>query len=128
MASICFLMIHVFASGQVVTAEDSTQKDEMVDPVEIIPSFPGGQDKLARFVKANQKRTSFSDSVKGKVFVQFVVEKTGELTEIEIVRGLNDQCNNEAIRLLRAMPKWNPGSQGGKLVRTRMVLPLVFNQ
>lgn len=115
----------LFVSAQVATVKDSLQSDEVI--VEIVPSFPGGHDKLIRFVKRHQKKRNVPNAISGKVLVEFVVEKTGELTEIQVVRGLCDQCDVEAVRLVKAMPKWTPGSQGGKLVRTRMVLPVIFN-
>ena len=126
--TLLLLLAHLSGAAQVPEVSDSLQGEEIIDPVEIIPSFPGGHDMLIGFVKKNQKRKSIPSTIKGKVFVEFVVEKTGELTEIKILRGLCDECDKEAIRLVKAMPNWTPGSQGGKLVRTRMVLPLLFNQ
>jgi len=65
--------------------------------------------------------------VKGKVYVQFVVEKDGSITDIKIIRGIGSGCDAEAKRAVKRMPKWQPGEQRGKPVRVRFVLPVNFS-
>ena len=64
--------------------------------------------------------------VQGRVFVQFVVEKDGSITQVEVIRGIGGTCNAEAIRVVSGAPPWNPGKQRGKPVRVKMVLPISF--
>lgn len=64
--------------------------------------------------------------VEGKVFVEFIVSRTGELTEIHTVKGIGAGCDEEAERVIKSSPAWNPGKQRGKAVRQRMVLPITF--
>ena len=62
----------------------------------------------------------------GKVFVSFVIEKNGELTDIQVVKNLGDGTDEEAIRVLKASPKWLPGVQNGRLVRVKYNIPISF--
>ena len=64
--------------------------------------------------------------VEGKVFVQFVVETDGSLTNVEVIRGIGSGYDEEAVRVVRQSVPWNPGTQNGKLVKVRMVLPITF--
>jgi protein TonB len=64
--------------------------------------------------------------VEGRVFLQFVVNKDGSLTDIKVVKGIGAGCDEEAIRVLKSAPRWSPGKQRGVPVRQRMVLPLTF--
>lgn len=64
--------------------------------------------------------------VEGRVFVQFVVERDGSLTQIEVIRGIGESCDEEAIRVVASAPNWKPGKQRGKPVRVKMVLPVSF--
>jgi protein TonB len=64
--------------------------------------------------------------VEGKVFVQFVVDKDGTLTDIKAVKGIGAGCDEEAVRVLKAAPKWKPGKQRGRPVKVRMILPITF--
>ena len=64
--------------------------------------------------------------IEGKVFVQFVIEKDGTITDIVVVKGIGGGCNEEAIRVVEMAPAWIPGKQRGKPVRVRMVLPITF--
>ncbi|NJO03270.1 MAG: energy transducer TonB [Bacteroidia bacterium] len=65
-------------------------------------------------------------SIEGKVFVQFVVDKNGQLTDFKILKGIGHGCDEEALRVLREAPKWNPGKQRGRPVRVRISLPIQF--
>ena len=65
-------------------------------------------------------------TVEGKVFVEFWIEPTGDITNAKVIRGLCDTCDKEALRLVTEMPKWTPATQKGKPIRTRMVIPIKF--
>ena len=96
--------------------------------VEENPEFPGGEEKLFEFMAKNINYPSQAkaDSIEGTVYVQFVVEKNGEITDIRIVRGLGHGCDKEVLKMIKLMPKWNPAKQRGTAVRQRMTLPVKF--
>jgi protein TonB len=64
--------------------------------------------------------------IEGKVFVQFVVDKDGSLSDVKVIKGIGAGCDEEAIRVLKESPKWTPGKQRGRPVRVRMSLPIFF--
>lgn len=105
------------------------QEEMIYDYPEQMPEFPGGGDALDQFLNNNLKYppTAKEKAIQGKVYVGFVVEKDGTITNIQIRRGAHELLNEEAIRVVKLMPKWKPGSMRGKTVRTRYTLPIVFS-
>lgn len=92
--------------------------------IEVKPDFPGGMTKFYAFV-GNNFRTPEEDGIKsGKVYVNFVVEKDGSLTDIKVLRDIGFGTGAEAIRVLKKSPKWSPGVQNGKPVRVLYSLPI----
>lgn len=95
---------------------------------EKMPQFKGGMDELKRFLIKNLKYPEMTklSGISGKVFIQFIVDQTGEITNVTILRGLDDSCDKEAMRVVNLMPKWNPGMQNGKPVSVYFTLPVTF--
>lgn len=93
--------------------------------IEVKPDFPGGLQKFYTFV-GNNYRAPDEEGLKGKVFVTFVVEKDGSLTDIKVVRDIGYGTGAEAIRVLKKSPRWIPGEQNGKRVRVRYSLPITI--
>jgi protein TonB len=91
--------------------------------IEVKPDFPGGIEKFYKFVAKNYQ-TPEEEGLKGKVFVSFVVEKDGSLTDIKVIRDIGFGTGKEAIRVLKSCPKWTPGEQNGKKVRVLYSLPI----
>ena len=91
--------------------------------IEVKPDFPGGMEKFYKFVGKNYQ-TPEEEGLKGKVFVSFVVEKDGSLTDIKVIRDIGYGTGKEAIRVLKSCPKWSPGEQNGKKVRVLYSLPI----
>lgn len=91
--------------------------------IEVKPEFPGGIDKFYKYIGRNY-RVPNEDGLKGRVFVTFVVEKDGSLTDIKVLRDIGYGTGKEAIRVLNKCPKWNPGIQNGKPVRVLYSLPI----
>lgn len=91
--------------------------------IEVKPDFPGGIEKFYKYIGKNYQVPE-EEGLKGKVFVSFVVEKDGSLTDIKVIRDIGYGTGKEAIRVLRACPKWNPGEQNGKKVRVLYSLPI----
>ena len=102
---------------------------EIYSAVEQMPQFPGGMAAMMKWIKENVKYPveSLEKGSQGKAIVSFVVEPDGSISNVEIVRGTSDKLlDNEAIRLVKSMPKWAPGKQQGKNVRVRFTVPISF--
>jgi len=107
---------------------ESEPTDVIHVTAEVQPSFPGGVEAFYQYVskEMNYPRRAINRGVGGKVFVQFVVNKDGSLTDVEVIKGIGAGCDEEAVRVLKNAPRWNPGKQRGKPVRVRMVIPIIF--
>lgn len=107
-------------------AEDSHR---IFDFVEQLPQFPGGNEALYAWLGKNIKYPAacLKKGISGRVIVSFVVNKDGSISEVKTMRSPDPSLTKEAERLVRNMPKWNPAMQGGKVVRSRMNLPIKFS-
>jgi TonB family protein len=96
--------------------------------VEMAPEFQGGQTALGKFLGSRLRYPAGArqNKVQGKVYIGFIVEKNGSLTDFRVVRGIGSGCDEEAIRVIAASPNWIPGKQRGRLVTVRMRLPIKF--
>ena len=102
--------------------------DVVRDIVEKMPSFHGGMEAFYKFVSKNLKYPAQARrmGIEGKVFVNFVVDRDGSLSDIKVIKGIGAGCDDEVERIIRKSPKWNPGKQRGIPVRVRMMLPITF--
>ncbi len=96
--------------------------------VEVMPEYAGGNAALAKFLQKNLRypRNASDAGIGGKVYVQFVVGKDGNISNIDILKGLGFGCDEEAQRVIKLMPRWNPGKQSGRNVTVKFTLPIVF--
>ena len=96
---------------------------------EVEPQFPGGLDAMNEYLVKEVKfpEQARNLGVKGTVFVEFVVERDGSLSEIKTKVPLHPLCDEEVLRVVRNMPKWQPGMNMGKPVRCRYMIPVTFN-
>jgi len=103
-------------------------KKEIFTVVEEQPSFPGGEEARMKFFLENMKypEEAMETGIQGTVFLTFVVEDDGSITDVKILRGIGGGCDAEAIRVVQAMPKWIPGKQRGIPVRVQFNLPIKF--
>ncbi|MBK6978113.1 MAG: TonB family protein [Cytophagaceae bacterium] len=103
-------------------------EEEIFTAVEQQPDFPGGQSAMYKFLGENIKYPAAAQraNVSGRVFVKFVVEKDGSIGAVEVLKGIGFGCDEEAIRVIKSMPKWNPGRQNGKNVRVFYNMPVVY--
>ena len=108
--------------------EDEVVEQEIFQIVEEMPSFPGGDQKMMEYVAKNIKYPQIAreTGVQGKVFVNFVVEPDGSVSNVKILRGIGGGCDEEAMRVVKSMPKWKPGKQRGRAVRVSYILPVNF--
>lgn len=109
-------------------APPEEEVEEILTIVEEMPSFPGGTTAFHRYLQKNLHYTPMARKMglEGKVFVQFIVDKEGKISEVEAVRGLGAGLDEEAIRIIENSPAWNPGRQRGRPVKTRIVIPINF--
>lgn len=106
---------------------DDAEADSVYAIPQVSSMFPGGQNAMKTFFAKNIiTPESDGKSVKGKVFIRFMVKKNGELSKIYLVKGLNDACNKEAIRVVKKMPSWIPATQEGDVVSSWHTLPIYF--
>jgi protein TonB len=96
--------------------------------VEQMPEFPGGEEKLFEYLGKNIKYPAMAreNGITGTVYVTFVVEGNGKITDVKKLRGIGGGCDEEAIRVVKSMPEWKPGKQNGKSVRVQYNLPIKF--
>jgi len=96
--------------------------------VEIQPEFPGGESGLTTFLQKNIRYPLLAkqNKIQGKVYIQFVVEKDGSITDIKVIREPGSGTGDEAVRVMKLSPKWSPGTQNGKPVRVQFTLPVNF--
>ena len=108
--------------------EESAEEAQIFMVVESMPEFPGGEPALYKFLGENIKYPQMAkeSGIQGRVFVTFVVEKNGSVTDVRVLRGIGGGCDEEAIRVVQNMPKWTPGKQRGKSVRVQYNLPVKF--
>lgn len=111
-----------------VVQEEAVHEQEIFIVVEDPPSFPGGDEARIRFLSENIRYPQMAreSGIQGTVFVTFVVERDGSVTDVRILRGIGGGCDEEAIRVIKAMPKWNAGKQRGRPVRVQFNMPIRF--
>ena len=108
--------------------EEEVQEQEIFQIVEEMPSFPGGEAKLMEYVAKNIKYPQIAreTGIQGRVFVGFVVEPDGSISNVKLLRGIGGGCDEEAMRVIKSLPKWKPGKQRGKAVRVSYQIPVFF--
>ncbi len=104
------------------------QKEEIFTVVEQAPAYPGGMAELGKYLSRNLKypRQASQNNIEGTVYAQFVVDSHGKISDVKILKGIGYGCDEEAERVVKAMPAWNPGKQGGRGVSVRFSLPIKF--
>ena len=110
-------------SQEVVVGQDSIHR-----VTEVMPQYPGGPNEMMRYIQENIKypQSAKDNKIEGRVFVSFVVEKDGSITNAAVMRGIDKECDAEALRVVSSMPKWTPGQQDGKNVRTQFTIPIYY--
>jgi protein TonB len=119
------LTVEPVGTGTAAVVEEVDNQIYNTAGIEVKPDFPGGINKFYKFVGDNYQ-TPEEDGLKGKVYVTFVVEKDGSLTDIKVIRDIGYGTGKEAIRVLKKSPKWSPGVQNGKPVRVLYSLPITI--
>ncbi len=119
------LSVEPVGNGPAAVVEEVDNQIYSTAGIELKPDFPGGMAKFYKYVGDNYQ-TPEEEGLKGKVYVTFVVEKDGSLTDIKVIRDIGYGTGKEAIRVLNKCPRWNPGEQNGKKVRVLYSLPITI--
>lgn len=122
----CLFTIILFAScGNSIEISES---DEIVDFPDIEAKFPGGPDRMKRYLAKNIRypETAMELGDQGKVYVEFVVEKDGSLSNVHVVRGVSKEIDKESVRVISNMPNWKPAINNNEYVRARCRVPINF--
>ena len=103
-------------------------KNGVYQIVEEMPQYPGGENALMDYVSKNvvYPKEAQEKGISGRVFVGFIVEKDGSVSNVKVLRGIGGGCDEEAVRVIKGMPKWKPGKQDGKPVRVSYMMPIIF--
>lgn len=118
-----------WAQKTVVSNEADPQEEGAFDVVEEMPVFPGGMSALMQFLGQNIKYPEDAQKLnkQGRVVASFVIEKDGSVSNAVVNRNVWPSLDAEALRVIRAMPKWTPGKQNGKVVRVKYTIPINFS-
>lgn len=110
-----------------VVVEDKEEEKPLYG-VEQMPQFPGGEEELMKFISDNLRYPAAAAElgIEGRVTLRFVVSKTGKVSDVEVIRGLDPSCDKEAIRVIKMMPDWIPGRQNGRNVPVYFTLSVLY--
>ncbi|MGL1885831.1 MAG: M56 family metallopeptidase [Reichenbachiella sp.] len=122
-------------AGLIVAAGDDFEKlveyrktEDVFDIVETQPEPKGGMEEFYKYIGQNMKypKEAKIAGIEGRVFVQFIIDEEGELTNVQVVKGIGHGCDQEAIRVMEQASNWTPGQQKGEAVKVRMILPITY--
>ena len=125
--AIAACMMTLGAQAQV--RKGNTAPQDVFDVVEEMPQYPGGMQAMLSFLQENitYPKDAQEKKISGRVIVTFVVEKDGSISNVETVKSVFPSLDEEAVRIVKAMPNWKPGKQNGKVVRVKYTLPISFS-
>lgn len=108
------------------TADPDSSK--IFGAAEEMPSFPGGEKALMQYIKDNTyyPEEMCEGAAQGRVMVGFVINEDGSISDVKVLRSLTPECDEVAVKIVKGMPKWNPGKQNGKAVKTKYTVPVSF--
>ena len=118
-------LLAVTSFGQDKDSVDSNRTIFVTDPM---PSYPGGNAEMNSFIKKTLRYPKDSIDVKGKVFIEFIVNEDGSLSDFRVVKGLVESFDNSALEAVKKMPDWIPAKWDNKTIRTKMVIPITFDK
>lgn len=127
---LCLFSLSLAAqSEQKMVDSISTKQDSVYAVAYRMPTYNGGEAAMYKWLSENIKypNTAMKDSVSGLVIIHFIVEKDGSITNAEVLKGIGDGCDEEALRVVNLMPKWIPGElKGGKPIRVMFNIPIRY--
>lgn len=129
MRKIILILMLVGVSTYWAQAQENEKKEvDVYEEVEQMPEYPGGQDSMKSFVAKNVKYPpkAIKNEIQGKVFVGFIIDESGNVTNAKIIRSVDIDLDKEALRVVNMMEKWTPGKEKGKIVKVKYTLPISF--
>ena len=122
------LSVVTLTANNVIAAEPASPEPKVYDMVEKMPSFPGGAEALKEYL---DESIVYPDAAKeariiGRVVVVFIVDEKGNLSDVKVAKSVEPSLDAEAVRVVKSMPRWNPGIEKGKAVKVRYTLPVTF--
>ena len=128
LTTLSVLAILFMANTTTMAQDKKVANDKVYEKVEVMPEFPGGDQAMMDFVAKNvvYPQEARDKEISGRVMVGFIVEKDGGISDAKVVKGIGGGCDEEAVRVFSAMPKWKPGKQDGKPVRVGFQMPINF--
>ncbi len=115
------------STAEAASDQDKDNRDVFV-AVETMAEYPGGMEALMHYLMNNIRypEEAYKNDIQGRVIIKFVIEKDGAVTNAEVVKGVSPELDQEALRVVSSLPKWNPGKVGGKDVASYFTLPVNF--
>ena len=128
LATLSVLAILLMSNTTATAQDKKTANDKVLEKAEVMPEFPGGEQAMYDFVNKNvvYPEEAKEKEIAGRVIVSFIIEKDGSINEAKVVQGIGGGCDEEAVRVVKAMPKWKPGTEKGKPVRVHYMMPFTF--
>lgn len=126
-----FISLLSFSYSQIIAQEGKTnnqyhKEEKIYETAEQMPSFPGGDLALLKFINENVKYPYQDEQVQRAVILRFVIEKDSTISNVDVMRSIDPICDKEAVRVIKSMPKWIPGKQNNEPVRVYYTLPVRF--
>ncbi|MCK3686065.1 energy transducer TonB [Maribellus sp. YY47] len=126
--SLFFILMCFVATFAVQAQKTDKNKDKVFTEVDEQPVYPGGEEALFKFISDNVKYPvkAQEKGIQGKVYVEFIIDKTGTVTQAKISRSVDTDLDNESLRVVKLLKKWTPGKVEGKPVNVKYTLPISF--
>jgi len=123
--------VSILCMGNSAFSQNETTKEvkySVLTEADEMPVFPGGEEALMKFMSDNIQYPAVAKekNIQGKVFISFVVEETGKVTQVAVVKGVNELLDNEAIRVVKSLPNFKPGKDKEKNVAVQFTIPVSF--
>lgn len=116
------------ANSELVESSEASTDSIYNGKVDEMPTYPGGEMAMCEYIGRNIKypQRARENGIQGRVFVGLVIEKDGSISNVKVLKGIGDECDEEAVRVVKSMPRWKPGKNNGKLVRVSFCIPISF--
>jgi protein TonB len=128
LATLSVLALLLMVNTNAMAQNKKAANDKVLEKAEVMPEFPGGDQAMMKFVSENVQypEEAKEKEISGRVIVGFIVEKDGSISDVKVAKGIGGGCDEEAVRVVKAMPKWIPGKQDDKPVRVSYTMPFFF--
>lgn len=127
--TVLLLLLAVLLSVQPLSAQTPAPADDVIyRTVQQMPQFPGGMEALQKYFRENVRypQSAIDSNIQGHVMVEFVIAQTGDITRVSVIKSVNPALDSEAVRVVNAMPEWEPGVQEGQKVNVYYRVPITF--